>query len=100
MDNGKDRSKEWAENADELASNLHGAKLKFGNTTRDSHDPRICRPHSRVVPPARRTDSPGGLLQTGGHRPGADSVSGSGSGSNFGALRGPADEKAKDKKDS
>lgn len=95
----EDHTRKWAEHGDELAPNLQGAKLKFGNTTRDPQDPRVCRPHSRVVPSANESGDYircGGLLQTGGHRPGAVGVAGTGPGSGhgFGALSGAAGEKS------
>lgn len=94
----EEKRKDWGHELDGLEYNLEGARLKFGNTFVDPHDPRIRRPHSRVIPDrgigakgvaAAGDDNAGGLLQTGDHRPA----------SNVGALKGLEHHKEANEKD-
>lgn len=57
-----------------LDMELEGLKLKIGDKLFDPNDPKIRKPHSRVIFPKNNLET-GGLLQTGGHRPHVDTNS-------------------------
>lgn len=67
--NNESNNKEKLDNIE-----FEGLKLKIGDKLFDPNDPKIRKPHSRIVFP-RNNQETGGLLQTGGHRPHFDTNS-------------------------